>query len=100
MDPHRGKRLRRMHPDAIKREERPPGRPGPRRGRLPEMVAELTERVRRGKPLVDIAQDHGKAARILDDGLSEGLRLDPPLPWGKPKMGRDYVDHAAIDRDV
>ena len=89
-----------MDPDAIEREERPPGRPGPHRGRLPEVLSELTERARQGKPLVDISKDDGEAARVLDNSLGEGLHLESPLPWGKPKMGRDNMDHAAVDRDV
>src|SRR5262245_10327087 len=89
-----------MDPDAIKREERTPGRPGPHCGRAPEVLSELTERTCQGEPFIDIPQDHGEAAWVPYNGLGEALHLDAPLPWCQSEMGRNDADNAAVDRDI
>ena|SRR5215471_7702675 len=89
-----------MHPEAIERKERPPGRPGPHCGRAPKVLSKLTERAGPEKPLVDIPQDHSKAARIPHNRLSETLYLDAPLPWSQSEMGCDHPDRTTLSCDI
>jgi len=89
-----------VHPDAIEREERLPGWPGARLGRLPEVCAEMTEGARQEEPFVDVPKDHGEAARVVHNRLSKALHLEPPFPWSQAKMGRDDADRSAVNRNV
>ena len=98
--PHSGKRLRWMYPDAIEREERLPGRPGARPGRLPEVRAEMTECMCQEELFIDVPEDHGEAVRVPHNRLSKALHLEPPLPRGQSKMGRDDAEHIVADRDI
>ena len=100
VDAHCGKCLRRVDPDAIEGEERLPGRPGARPGRLPEVRTELTECTRQEEPFVDIPKAHGEAAWVPDNRLSKALHLEPPFPWRQAKMSCDDADHSAVDCDV
>src|SRR5207244_5571795 len=98
--PHGGKRLRRVHPDAIEREERLPGWPGARLGRLPKVRTEMPEGARQEEPFVDVPKNHGEAARVAHNRLSQALHLKPPFPRSQAKMGRNNADRSAVNRDV
>src|SRR4029453_8398678 len=89
-----------MYPDAIEREERLPGRPGACPGRSPEVRAEMTECVRQEEPFIDVPKDHGEAVRVPHNRLSKALHLEPPLPRGQSKMGRDDAEHVVADCDI
>src|SRR5262249_59161894 len=89
-----------MDPDAIEREERTPGRPGQHCGRAPEVLSELTERARQEEPFIDISQNHGEAAWVSHNRLSETLHLDAPLPERQSEMGGDHPDRAMVDGDI
>src|SRR4029453_14622623 len=89
-----------MYPDAIEREERLPGRPGACPGRSPEVRAEMTECVRQEEPFVYAPGDRGETGRGPYNPLSKALHLEPPLPRGQSKMGRDDAEHVVADRDI
>src|SRR5438309_5055570 len=89
-----------MDPDAIECEERLPGGPGARFGRLPEVCAEMPEDARQGEPFVDVPKNDGEAARVAHNRLSQALHLEPPFPRGQAKMGRNDADRSAVSRHV
>src|SRR2546430_17714485 len=98
--PHGGKRLGRVYPDAIECEERLPGRPGARLGRLPKVRTEMPEGARQEEPFVDVPKDHSEAARVAHNRLSQALHLEPPFPWRQSKMGRNDANRSAVNRNV
>jgi hypothetical protein len=82
-----------MDPDAIKREERTSGRPGPHSGRAPEVLSELTERTYQEEPFIDIPQNN--SMQLLE---SKDISVDLAYDFGDASCVTPLVGaNAAMD---